>query len=190
MNHKLFHYFRFKYLLFILRNIYLKTVYLKHVRLSLIKVAFEKRCSIILKGKESSIIFGNTNYFYKDLVLECYNCKIIFGNNCSFNRNNNLISRFGIRIGDNVITGPNVSLYDHNHCFSDSNIPFWKQGFFGKEIIIGNNVWIGTNSVITSGVNIGDNVVIAAGSIVTKNIESNSVVAGNPAKIIKKIKLF
>lgn len=55
-----------------------------------------------------------------------------------------------------------------------------------EEVIIGNNVWIGCRSTILKGVNIGDGAIIAAGSVVTKNVPSNTCVAGNPAKIIKK----
>jgi acetyltransferase-like isoleucine patch superfamily enzyme len=54
-------------------------------------------------------------------------------------------------------------------------------------IIIGNNVWIGSNSTILPGVVIGDNSIIGAGSVVTKNVPSNVIVAGVPAKVIKKI---
>lgn len=187
MNHKFYHYLKFKYVVFLLRNIFLKTKYYQNIVVNVIRVVFEKNCFIKTIGKDALIIFGNTNYFYKDLILECYDCKIIFGDNCSFNRNNNIVARYGITFGNNVITGPNVSIYDNNHCFTNNKIPFWKQGFFGDKITIGHNVWIGANSVITSGVNIGDNVVIAAGTIVTKDIESNVVVAGNPARIIKKI---
>ena len=55
-----------------------------------------------------------------------------------------------------------------------------------KEVIIGENVWIGSNSVILAGVSIGDNSIIAAGSVVTKDVVKNNIVAGNPAKLIKK----
>jgi maltose O-acetyltransferase len=53
-------------------------------------------------------------------------------------------------------------------------------------VIIGDNVWIGERAIILKGVNIGDNAIVAAGSVVTKSIPNNSLVAGNPAKIIKQ----
>ena len=58
---------------------------------------------------------------------------------------------------------------------------------YGKPVRIGNNVWIGGNSVIAPGVTIGDNVVVGAGSVVTKDVPDNVVVVGNPARILKKI---
>ncbi len=58
---------------------------------------------------------------------------------------------------------------------------------YGKPIKIGNDVWIGGGSIILPGVTIGNNVVIGAGSVVTKNIEDNVVIAGNPARVIRKL---
>lgn len=58
---------------------------------------------------------------------------------------------------------------------------------YGKEVVIGDNVWIGGNTVVCPGVRIGDNVVIGAGSVVTKDIPDWSVAAGNPCKVIRKI---
>lgn len=55
-----------------------------------------------------------------------------------------------------------------------------------KEVIIGDNVWIGNNVIILKGITIGDNAIIAAGSVVTKNVETGTTVAGNPAKKIKE----
>ena len=58
---------------------------------------------------------------------------------------------------------------------------------YGKEVTIGDNVWIGGNVVVCPGVHIGDNVVIGAGSVVTKDIPDWSVAAGNPCRVLKKI---
>ena len=58
---------------------------------------------------------------------------------------------------------------------------------YGKEITIGDNVWIGGNAVICPGVHIGDNVVIGAGSVVTKDIPAWSLAAGNPCRVLRKI---
>ena len=80
---------------------------------------------------------------------------------------------------------PNVQIYTATHPIGykerNSGIEF------AKPISIGNNVWIGGNSVICPGVTLGNNVVVGAGSVVTKNFPDNVVIAGNPAKIIKTI---
>ena|SRR6201989_1175644 len=87
----------------------------------------------------------------------------------------------GIIIGHNVGFGAGTSLISANHNHNDHSI----HDECGP-IVIGNNVFVGTNSVILPGVQIGDNVVIGAGSIVAKNIPSNSIAVGNPCKVIKQ----
>ena len=65
------------------------------------------------------------------------------------------------------------------------DIPMVYQERHEKHIIIGNNVWIGANSILVSGVKINDGAIVAAGSVVTKEVPTNAIVAGSPAKIIK-----
>lgn len=89
-----------------------------------------------------------------------------------------------VRIGDNCLIAPNVGIYTAGHSISPINRH--KSGI-AKPITIGNNVWIGGHVVIIGGVTIGDNSIIAAGSVVTKDIPSNSIFGGNPAKKIKDI---
>jgi len=89
-----------------------------------------------------------------------------------------------ITIGDNVLIGHNVTLATLNH---DEN-PLKRQNIFSKPIKIGNNVWIGSNATILPGVTIGDGAIIGAGAVVVKDVEENSIVAGVPAKFIRKVK--
>ena len=79
---------------------------------------------------------------------------------------------------------PNVAIYTAGHpIHPDTRNTAYE---YGIEVNIGNNVWIGGNSVICPGVTIGDNVVIGAGSVVTKDIPDWSVAAGNPCRVIRK----
>lgn len=87
-----------------------------------------------------------------------------------------------IEIGDNVTFGPHVQVLAHD-ASTCTHIGYARIG----HVTIGNNVFVGANSVILPGVTIGDNVIIGAGSIVTKSIDSNLVCAGNPAKPIRTI---
>lgn len=92
-----------------------------------------------------------------------------------------------VSIGDDVVMGPEVVIMATGHNFSDLNIPINKQGATQEEkVVIGNNVWIGTRAIIMPGVKVGDNSIIGAGAVVTKDIEDNCVVAGVPAKLIKR----
>jgi acetyltransferase-like isoleucine patch superfamily enzyme len=90
-----------------------------------------------------------------------------------------------IIFGDNVLVGPSVKMFSGNHGTKLNGNPMVYQERVEADIIIGNDVWIGANSVITSGVTIADGAVVAAGSVVTKNVPANTIVGGVPAKTIK-----
>ncbi|WP_316833066.1 acyltransferase [Pedobacter aquatilis] len=91
-----------------------------------------------------------------------------------------------IQIGNDVMFAQNIVASGLNHGYEDINTPPSKQKVVCKKITIGNNVWIGANSVITAGVKLGTHCVIGAGSVVTKDIPDYSIAVGNPAKIIKQ----
>ena len=90
-----------------------------------------------------------------------------------------------IRVGNNVMIGPNVDIYTVNHPMTAKG----RREYLGKgfPVTIGNDVWIGGKVTITPGVTIGNNVVVAAGAVVTKDIPDNVLVGGVPAKVIKKL---
>lgn len=94
-------------------------------------------------------------------------------------------------IGNNVLIASNVYISDHFHgCISkdELDIPPKERNLFSKgAIIIGNNVWIGDAVIILPNVTIGNNAIIGANSVVTKSFPENTVIAGNPAKIIKTL---
>lgn len=91
----------------------------------------------------------------------------------------------GIEIGDNALIGQQVVIATINHDFA----PEKRGNMFPAPVKIGNRVWIGAHATILSGVTIGDNSIIAAGAVVTKDVPANVVVAGVPAKIIKKLEV-
>lgn len=92
-----------------------------------------------------------------------------------------------VKIGDDVMIGPNVSIPGANHNYDMQGVAYRKQGLSVTNTYIGNNVWIGANCVVLDGVSIGDNSIIAAGSVVTKSVPPNVIFAGIPAKKIKDI---
>lgn len=114
-----------------------------------------------------------------------YGCFIEVGKNFFANYNCTILDNGGVKIGDNVLFAPNVSLYTVGHPLDpELRNQEWEQA---HPITIGNNVWLGGNVVILPGVKIGDNVVVGAGSVVNKNIPPNSIVVGNPAKVLRQI---
>jgi acetyltransferase-like isoleucine patch superfamily enzyme len=114
--------------------------------------------------------------------------RLRMGNFVSINRYSIINAAGGINIGDHVITGPRVTLYSQNHRFEDPLEPIPEQGYVRKPVRIGNNVWLAANVVVLPGVTIGDDVVAAAGAIITKDVASGSLVAGNPARVIRRIR--
>lgn len=90
-----------------------------------------------------------------------------------------------IEIGDNVMISPRVSIYSENHNFSETDIPMIEQGVSRSFVKIDDDCWIASNSVILAGVTVGKGSVVAAGAVVTKDVPPFSIVAGNPAQVIK-----
>lgn len=142
---------------------------------------FENRKSLIKQ------ILGKTGnkYFIEQPFICDYGYNIEIGENFYSNHNLTILDCSNVIFGNNVFIGPNCSFYTAEHPidFETRN----KGLEYAKPIKIGNNVWLGGSVTILSGVIVGNNVVIGAGSVVTKDIPDNCIVAGVPAKVIKRI---
>ena len=90
-----------------------------------------------------------------------------------------------ISIGNNVMISPRVSIYAENHVFEDTHNTIKSQGVQRQSVVIEDDCWIASNSVILAGVTIGKGSVVAAGSVVTHDVPPYSIVAGVPARLIK-----
>ncbi len=90
-----------------------------------------------------------------------------------------------LKIGENVMMGPDVTILTHTHNIERTDIPMGRQGSVVKEVSVGDDVWIGMRSIIMPGVRIGNGVVIGAGAVVTKDVPDFAIVGGVPAKIIR-----
>src|ERR671923_1034175 len=90
----------------------------------------------------------------------------------------------GLTLGDDVLVSPNCTLLTGSYRFDQLDVPLQEQGSVSKPVRIGHRVWIGANSVVLAGAEIGDNVIVSAGSVVSGRVPPNSVVLGNPAKVI------
>lgn len=149
---------------------------------------------------------GNPNI---NIGINCsLNCTINIGNGY-FSIGDHSSIRYGsyiscknsIQIGNNVFTAENVFIADNNNhptnpCLrlnmttdkiGSKSWKFIDNNIEDAPIIIGNNVWIGKNAIILKGVHIGDGSIVAAAAVVTKNCPPNSIIAGNPAKVVKMI---
>lgn len=113
---------------------------------------------------------------------------LVIGDNVGINHHCFIGVRGQIRIGNNVIFGPFVSVFSENHNFDSTEIPIKEQGVERMETIIEEDVWIGAGAKILAGVTIGKGSVIAAGAVVNKDVPPYSVVGGIPAKVLKNRK--
>lgn len=114
-----------------------------------------------------------------------YGTHIEVGKNFFANYNCTFLDVAKIKIGDNCLLAPNVAIYTAGHPIHPASRNSTYE--YGKEVTIGDNVWIGGNTVVCPGVHIGSNVVIGAGSVVTRDIPDWCIAAGNPCKVIRKI---
>ena len=123
-------------------------------------------------------------------VLPVFNCdngkNIHVGDYFLANYNVTILDIREVKIGDNVMIAPNTLITTVNHPLN----PMGRRKHLGiaKPVKIGNDVWIGSNVVILPGVTIGNNVVVAAGAVVTKDIQDNVLVGGNPQKLLRRLK--
>lgn len=109
---------------------------------------------------------------------------VIIGDRTRIGLSNTIIGP--VYIGDDVRLAQNVVLSGLNHNYQEVDSPIHVQGISTEFIRIEDESWLGANVVVVSGVTIGKHSIVAAGSVVTKNVPSYSVVAGNPARVLKK----
>ncbi|MBE6485983.1 MAG: sugar O-acetyltransferase [Methanosphaera stadtmanae] len=143
---------------------------------------FEERRTIFseLIGYEVDKDFRVFTPFYTDFGKNIHLGKNVFINaDCKFQ------DQGGIFIGDDTLIGHNVVMATLNH----EEDPNKRGNLIAAPIKIGNKVWIGSNATILPGVTVGDGAIIAAGAVVTKDVDEMSIVAGVPAKFVRKVKV-
>mgnify|MGYP006159796079 CR=1 FL=1 len=135
-----------------------------------------------------NIKLGNNNQISSYCTLNAHDeGLIIFGDNVGLNRNTHIGAANGgkIKVGNNVMIAQNVVLRASGHGFKSLELTMDSQDYEKGSISIGDDCWIGANSVILKNVKIGNKSIVAAGSVVTKDIPDFSVYGGVPASLIK-----
>lgn len=136
---------------------------------------------IVSKAKDSKLIIGKNVILHEDtgFYLESKKAKIEIGDHTFINRRSEIRCKEQVKIGNNCAISWDVSIIDTDY-----------HQLFGSEstkpVFIGDRVWIGCKSTILKGITIGNGAVVAAGSVVTKDVEPYTLVAGVPAKEVKR----
>jgi acetyltransferase-like isoleucine patch superfamily enzyme len=108
------------------------------------------------------------------------------GSRCIIGRGSHIVGHWSIEIGDDIQTGPYVYITDQNHSYEDPIAPIGSQWPTEAAVSIGSGSWLGANVVVLPGAQIGEHVVVAAGAVVRGVVPDRCVVAGVPAKIIRR----
>lgn len=136
-------------------------------------------------GKNSLIMHGSVLHVYNFRNLP--HSGIWIGNNSLIGEHNVIRGQGGVRVGNRVFTSPMVQMVAVNHLFDDPNRSFVDQGITAEGITVEDDVWIGSGVIVTDGVTIGKGSVVAAGSVVTRDVAPYSLVAGTPARFVRKV---
>ena len=111
---------------------------------------------------------------------------VSIGSRCLIGRGSHIVGHWEIVIGDDIQTGPYVYITDQNHSYQDPVEPIGRQWPTEAPVRIGSGSWLGANAVILPGAQIGEHVVVAAGAVVRGDVPDRCVVAGVPARVVKR----
>lgn len=129
-------------------------------------------------------LFGSHDHSGLTIMTPCqidFPMQLNIGRNVFVNHSFTAMSIGGVTLEDNVQIGPNVTVVTDNHDFANRYV------LKCRSVRICKNAWIGANAIIMPGVTVGENAVVAGGAVVTKDVPANTVVGGNPAKVIKEL---
>jgi acetyltransferase-like isoleucine patch superfamily enzyme len=165
-------------------NDYLHWIYWKLMLGKLGKYSFV-RTRVRILGNPKRLRIGDRFKIYENCIIAIGKAEIEIGDNGFIGVGTYINATYGkVKIGNGVAIAPFCKLFTYSHHYSEGRGV--RDSYYYRDVVIGNDVLIGSNSVILPGVTVGDRAIIAAGSVVTRDVESNSIVGGIPAKLIKR----
>jgi len=137
------------------------------------------------KGADSQVRIGNQVLIGRGSILSCHQSQIRIGNFVSIGPFVHFACKGLVKVGSHVQIGAGVQVMAGSHASDDPDIPITQQERLSEGIVMGDNVWIGASATILDGVTIGSGSIVGAGSIVHKDVPPDSLVLGNPARVVK-----
>jgi acetyltransferase-like isoleucine patch superfamily enzyme len=149
---------------------------------------------VYLHACPAGIRIGAESFVMKNAILHVYNFRdlpnagITIGSRSLIGEACILRGQGGITIGDDVYLAPMVQMLAVNHVYHDTTRPISQQGITTQGIVVEDGAWIGGGAIILDGVRIGRNAVVGAGAVVTRDVPGYTVVAGNPARVVRDLR--
>jgi acetyltransferase-like isoleucine patch superfamily enzyme len=136
-------------------------------------------------GKQGLVRFGSWVWIGRGTKIRCHEGEVRIGAKTVLGEDCTISAYQHVSIGEQCIVADRVMLIDFDHNVAEVERPIRVQGIYKRDVRVGNNVWIGYGAQILRGVTVGDNAIIGASAVVSKDVPSNAVVAGVPARVIR-----
>ena len=150
------------------------------------KIRIEDNVKIISQDIPEQVVIGNGTKICEGATILAAGGNIQIGTDCQIGGNNYFTCQGNIKIGNNVLFASNVSIISSEHNYQDVDVPIMNQGSRVAPVEIGDDCWLGINATVLSGTTIGKHCVVGANSLVRGQFPDYCVIAGCPAKIVKK----
>jgi acetyltransferase-like isoleucine patch superfamily enzyme len=154
-------------------------------RLKLDGIAFIGPGVVLQVGKDACIELGRWSWLGHGTKIRCHEGRVSIGAKTVMGQECTISAYQHVKIGRECVIADRVMFIDFDHGAVEVERPIRLQGIYKRDVIVGNNVWIGYGACILRGVTVGDNAIIGTNAVVTKDVPANAVVAGLPARIIR-----
>jgi acetyltransferase-like isoleucine patch superfamily enzyme len=136
-------------------------------------------------ARGSEVRLGRFTWIGHGTKIRCHEGSIEIGAKTVLGQECTISAYRRVKIGEQCVVADRAMFIDFDHNVADVEAPIRRQGIYMRDVVVGNNVWVGYNAQILRGVTVGDNAIIGANSVVTRDIPANAVVAGSPARVLR-----